>query len=758
MIRVQFPKLVFFTICLSFILFTLFEAVPQQVIASKELYAASWLGAPVVVQSPQQWKHEYAQKAASVSIKSGAMLFVDDEPHLISLQFIDASYPISGSYKTAFGNELKDGLFIAKAFAEQKNLAIGDQVIVLGKPYIIKDYLLAQDEQVLSPQGLSPSVFISLGQYTELKDQLTSRASWYYYFHDGSDVLSDELVGVKVLDTKSQTGRLGRVILQLEEVLLDIQLLATILVGVVLYIIMTQYHQGIAYGCGVMKVIGLSLRRRLYYTLIPLIPLMLIGLAVGVGSTFYLLNTQLFADLQIDPIKVLLRSGLFIVCYMSMIIAIQQVTMQKKTPLKLIKGGYDPSSGLVLFMILVLSGLLVTSSWQLATLLPQLTGLFVIGGFVYGIFRLMIALYQYVLTGGAKYSLLLLNRVRLAAVDHTMMLMALFLILFASMSIWHIRYQAIDTWQASLPADSPNYFVLGAISQDIIQLKQQYDWMNDAYMYRVVKGQLIAVNGESVETYQQGQYTEHEAFNRQLNLTSFKQLPEHNKMLVGQLDEGISIEQGIMNRLNLKLGDMLTFDILGEAVVLPITSVRQVQWQSLQANFYFVMPKSILAEFPASYIGSVYVNEDIADLKEIAKAYPHIIYINISEYIDASKVLLDQLLNLLSGLLIAVGCAIILFVMLLLFRQLSKRQQEAQILDKLSIEATYLFSAEIAVLVMMASFVSIALMYTMIKVLNLFRSVQWYFDPYSLFMVLGISVMMLLFAVLYDQMVLRCRK
>jgi putative ABC transport system permease protein len=64
----------------------------------------------------------------------------------------------------------------------------------------------------------------------------------------------------------------------------------------------------------------------------------------------------------------------------------------------------------------------------------------------------------------------------------------------------------------------------------------------------------------------------------------------------------LSIEEGIASALGLKMGDRMTFDIAGEPVTARITSLRKVNWDSMRANFFVIMPPSLLADMPASFI------------------------------------------------------------------------------------------------------------------------------------------------------------
>jgi putative ABC transport system permease protein len=67
------------------------------------------------------------------------------------------------------------------------------------------------------------------------------------------------------------------------------------------------------------------------------------------------------------------------------------------------------------------------------------------------------------------------------------------------------------------------------------------------------------------------------------------------------------MESGIMKTLGLKLGDSLTFDVGGQVVSAAITSVREVEWDSMQVNFFVIFPTALLKDMPQSWITAFYL-------------------------------------------------------------------------------------------------------------------------------------------------------
>ncbi len=64
----------------------------------------------------------------------------------------------------------------------------------------------------------------------------------------------------------------------------------------------------------------------------------------------------------------------------------------------------------------------------------------------------------------------------------------------------------------------------------------------------------------------------------------------------------VSIETSIAETLHVEVGDQLTFDIQGIPVETQIASLREVDWQSMQPNFYILFPAGVLEDAPQIFV------------------------------------------------------------------------------------------------------------------------------------------------------------
>jgi putative ABC transport system permease protein len=64
----------------------------------------------------------------------------------------------------------------------------------------------------------------------------------------------------------------------------------------------------------------------------------------------------------------------------------------------------------------------------------------------------------------------------------------------------------------------------------------------------------------------------------------------------------ISLEEGIANELNVKLGDVITWNVQGVEIPTRITSLRKVVWTRFEPNFFVVFAPPILKDAPKQYV------------------------------------------------------------------------------------------------------------------------------------------------------------
>ena len=75
----------------------------------------------------------------------------------------------------------------------------------------------------------------------------------------------------------------------------------------------------------------------------------------------------------------------------------------------------------------------------------------------------------------------------------------------------------------------------------------------------------------------------------------------------GPAEAELSVEEDFAGRLHWKLGDRVRFDIAGQTLEARVTSLRKVDWESFQPNFFVLVSPAALRGMPASHITAVQV-------------------------------------------------------------------------------------------------------------------------------------------------------
>ena len=186
--------------------------------------------------------------------------------------------------------------------------------------------------------------------------------------------------------------------------------------------------------------------------------------------------------------------------------------------------------------------------------------------------------------------------------------------------------------------------------------------------YPMVRGRLIAINGQDISPNDYVEENAKRLVDREFNLSYTDQLPPGNRITEGKWLSGdspqISMEAGLAKTLKLKIGDQMTYEVAGERISAPITSLRKLDWGSMRVNFFVIMPTSQLQALPQSWITSYYQPPSQEPLDfQLSQAYPNLTVVDVS----ASLQQIQDVLNKLSaglGLLFAFTIAAAVLVLM----------------------------------------------------------------------------------------------
>jgi len=218
-------------------------------------------------------------------------------------------------------------------------------------------------------------------------------------------------------------------------------------------------------------------------------------------------------------------------------------------------------------------------------------------------------------------------------------------------TIFLMRNELIADWQAQLPEEAPNHFMVNIRPEEVAALNEQFEQLSikASHVFPMVRGRVVALNEQDPKDYLGENSRGHNSLRRELNLTWASEFPEANTLLSGEWQMApaenpvISIEQEMAERLNLTLGDSMTFNIAGDEITATIESIRKVEWDSFQPNFYVIFNDQALQKFPSTYITSFYLSPDRKlVLNDLVQAFPTVSIIELDLILSEVRKVLDK--------------------------------------------------------------------------------------------------------------------
>jgi putative ABC transport system permease protein len=278
---------------------------------------------------------------------------------------------------------------------------------------------------------------------------------------------------------------------------------------------------------------------------------------------------------------------------------------------------------------------------------------------------------------------------------------ALSLGLMALLLLTVVRGDLVQAWQQATPPDAPNQFVLN------IQPEQQaplaatlsQNGVAQPMLYPMIRGRLIQVNDTPItgETYIEDRAKR--LVDREFNLSTMTALPPQNQVVAGKwLDNRkpeASVEAGLAKTLNLKLGDRLRFDVGGQLVEAPITSLRKLEWGSMRVNFFVILNPALMADTPQTFITAFRLPpEKSALVNQLVRDFPNLTIVDIGSVVRQIQGVIDQVVRAVEFLFLFTLASGVLVLYAALVGSQDERIREAGLLRALGATRRQLSAAQ----------------------------------------------------------------
>ena len=269
--------------------------------------------------------------------------------------------------------------------------------------------------------------------------------------------------------------------------------------------------------------------------------------------------------------------------------------------------------------------------------------------------------------GGWRYGVAALGRRMGASVVQAA---ALGLGMTALLLLTLVQSDLLASWRGMAPPDAPNRFIIN-IQPDqregIVALFAA-EGLPAPNIQPMIRGRMLSINGKAVNPDDYAEQRTRRLAEREFNLSYTADFPGGNALVAGRWHGAAttpqwSIEQGLAQTFALKVGDVVVFEVAGERVEAPITSVRKLNWDSMRVNFFFIAAPGMLERYPASLITSFHLPSGRGDFTaRLVHAFPNLSVIDTAAVLAQVQAMTDKLILIVQfvfGFAVLAGLAVL---------------------------------------------------------------------------------------------------
>ena len=692
--------------------------------------SSQFLAADRVLESPRPVDESWLamadqydlEKARFLSFQS--MLYAGDTPQLVSVKAADDPYPLRGRLnyrdelygqtRTTTGGPAPGELWAEARLFNLLGVSLGDSVYVGDGEFILSKELVSEPDRGAGSISMGPRVLMhwnDIGKTGVV--QLGSRLSYHYLFAGLPEQIAafEKALLPKLADShewEDLENSQPTVAVALKRAKTFFMLASSIIVilsGIAIAMASSRFSHRHRRHVAVLKTLGATSGdiQRLYFSMLALMAVLAIVLA---GLAGWLLQEQVLAfagrSLNVDVPP--LTPWPFVLGFLTAAISLgcfslpPLMQLKRVSPISIFQQQAQSvpqfsAPALVLAVVGVLL-LLVVYTGQ------PFIGLLLLAGLA--ALLALVTLPAWLLLSHLQTSRLQLSGWLTLAVSNLKRRLrsnALHIALFAiSMMLlvvlWGVKNNLFSEWQQQLPPQTPNFFLVNVNENELDAVK---NWLAEENieserLYPMVRGRLVKINEQWVRERVSKEQLKRAGADRELNLSWAQTVPPDNTLTEGDWhisdkgdnDKGVSVELELAEKLDIKVGDNLTFMIGGDSFSSEVASLREVEWDRMRPNFYMLLSEKQLAPFAKTYMTSFWLpQERHSDVARLLKAFPTVIVIDVAAVINQIRRIIDHVSLALELVLAFVLIGSLLVLMTTVQNGLAERVQENTVIRAL---------------------------------------------------------------------------
>ncbi|WP_423185969.1 ABC transporter permease [Alishewanella sp. d11] len=712
------------------------SGITQSVKVALEQRSAQFIAADRVLGSTQAFNPEIIRLAEQQGLATAqqmqfdSMLFSEQEMQLATIKAVSSSYPLRGELILHRSTSLLAGevgeLTLGQIWFEPRLLdllqvAIGDTIELGAARLTVAGVIVNEPDAPLSVFGGSPRAIMHLDDVAASGIvQPGSRIGYRYLFAGTTPQLDSFAEAVKPLLTvhqrwrnRDQQSAIGGALERAERFLLLAGLLGIVLAACAAAVAANRYSQRHVQAVAIIKALGATTAqvRRIYASHLSLVVLfsLLIGLLAGqvvllaAESAILHYVGDFRPELSLRPLWLgsltcVLCAGLFAARPLWQLTVTPAIQVLKQPAVTFSFDKWQLVTGAVAVFALMW---LFSGEWLISIGLFLVCGIFIV--LLLGVAALLVKAAKPVAAGQSSAGKLALANLRRRLWANSFQLITFSLALFLALLLYFVRAELIGQWQQQIPEGAPNHFLVNVSESQRTELAEfaKAHQLQPEPFYPIVRGRLVQLNQQIMreEATKEERSEQQTGIGRELNLTWLANLPPANSIFAGQWftpqsSNEVSVERELAERVGISLGDQLQFSIGGQLVSAQVSSIREVDWNSLQPNFYMILSPDVLQDFPASYITAFNIDAERYQLvNQLARQMPTVTVISVEAIIKQVQDIIAQVTLALSFILVIIGLAAALVLVAQVQATLEQREQELAILRTLGARYAFLRNA-----------------------------------------------------------------
>ena len=633
---------------------------------------------------PDEWRElaaEYNLQTAD-TMAFPSVVFHGDDSALSSIRAVSAGYPLRGAVRIAdamFGEQREaagipapgevwaDGALLARVGA-----GVGDVLDVGELQLEVAAVLTYRPDQSIGFASLAPAVVLNvadigrsglIGEGSRVRYALLvagEEADVSAFNAAIEDILPDE---IRTRSAEESSERAYNAADRAQRFLSLTAVISLLLSAVAVAMSARRFAQRRMDAVALMKSLGATQRFVITVALVQLSLLGLLGVVAGsiVGYVAEeilagILSDLLQGELPVTGLRpVILASGSALVLMLGFALP-AMIQLRNTPPLRVLRHDEMPPAPSRLLVgglsLAAVAALLYRSVGDPRMLVILVGGIIVIAGALYLVGRGLVAVIGRARSGvGVAWRYGLANVSRRGR-DSAVQVVAFGLGITVLLLLTLVRTDLLQGWKATLDEDAPNHFLINIQPQELDSVAELFtvNEVDVPVFTPLVRARMQTINGESVKERIYPNEDGRWLANREANLSWSAALSSSNEIVDGEWWPDAyagpplaSIEEEAAANAGLVVGDVLQFFVAGREVEATIGSIRKVNWDSFQPNFFIVLSPGALDGMPTTYISSMRVAEDKKPmLVDLMRKHPSISVIDLGAILQQVRGIIEK--------------------------------------------------------------------------------------------------------------------